>query len=274
MVTLQSRWKQKRSWNVRPLIGVVLAVVLFAAIAFAIKSVIFWLKDDVLPAAIPQAMVASDEEDSTAEYAGKLISQSERQFTVSGYTFTLPTDFVMDVLPQPVDIPRGGRYTSLRFRPPWDGASGEDATQVRVIVIDYPKDALDEDQAELDERSRLSAALERLFNRLSHNAAMLGLKRGETHFGESDGMPFARCDFSGDFRGERRAARVRRLGTALVTVEERRDVYLFSLYDSTAHRDDRELLDACVLTLRRVGSSQEEASSETPDEETDDAPAE
>jgi hypothetical protein len=250
MVTLQSRWKRNRTWNVRLYIGLSVAAVLCVALVFAVKGLIVWVKDVALPVAMPQVTRSGSDPDSTARYVGKMVGQFEREFRVSDYTFILPNDFVLDVLPQPAAVPRGGRFTGLRFRVP-----GDDAAQLCCMVIDYPKKL--EEEAEPDIETRLDAALDRLFQRMSRNAEMVRLARGDNEYGELDGMPFARCSFSGDFRQGRRASRVRLSGVALATVAERRDVFLYSLCDSTAHRDDRDLLETAVLTLRRAGTASE-----------------
>jgi hypothetical protein len=266
MVTLQSRWKRNRSWNVRLYVALSVAAVLCVALVFAVKGLIAWVKDVALPAAMPQVARSASEPDSAEQYVGKMVGQFEREFRVSDYTFVLPNDFVLDVLPQPKGLARGGRFTGLRFRVP-----GDDAAQLCCMVIDYPKKL--EEEAEPDIETRLGAALDRLFERISRNAEMVREARGDNEYGELDGMPFARCAFSGDFKNGRRASRVRLSGVALATVAERRDVFLYSLCDSTAHRDDRELLETAVLTLRRIGTAGEADEARPGESEEDESQA-
>ncbi|HWB10301.1 MAG TPA: hypothetical protein VG826_13810 [Pirellulales bacterium] len=254
MVTLQSRWKQNRSWNVKLYVGLLVAVVLCAALVVAVKGLIVWLKDVVVPAATAPIVSAPEEKGASDQYVGRMVGQFEREFRVSDYTFILPNDFEAEVMPQPGDIPRGGRFTGLRFR-----VGRDDAVQLCLMIIDYPKEV--DEEAEPEVETHLSEALDRLFTRLSRNAAMIGLTRGETQYGDLDGMPFARCRFSGDFRNGRRASRVRCSCAAVATAEKRRDVFLYSLCDDTTHPDDRELLETSLLTLRRIDLPREAAES-------------
>src|SRR5215469_8656112 len=145
MVTLRSRWKQNRTWNVRRYVTFVIVAGLCAVLVLVVKNVTVWLKDVVVPVVAP-VKISPDETDSDAQYVGELVSQFEREFTVAGYTCVLPSEFELDVLPQPGDTPRGGRYTGVRFR-----ASRDDVAQLLLIVIDYPKTTgEDEDQEGLD----------------------------------------------------------------------------------------------------------------------------
>ncbi|HEV3340763.1 MAG TPA: hypothetical protein VG125_10420 [Pirellulales bacterium] len=272
MVTLQSRWKQRRSWNVRRYITIVVVAGLCVALVYAVKGLTVWLTE-VVPAAVPRIVSFPAETSAADQYVGTAVGEFEREFNVGDYTCVLPNDFELDVLPQPGDIPRGGRYTGVRFR-----AARDEAAQLYLVIVAYPKKTGEDEEEEVDIQARLEAALDRLFARLSHNAEVVRLARGDVKSGELDGMPFARCSFSGDFRAGRHAARVRRSGMALATVDGRREIFCYSLCDRTAHRDDRQLLERSVLTLRPAGFAREASAddpetegSEMGDSETDEA---
>jgi hypothetical protein len=252
MVTLQSRWKQNRSWNVRLYVTILVVAVLCVAAFFALKRLTVWLTE-VVPVAMPRMISSPAEPRPDSEYVGREVGEFDREFNVGGYTCVLPNDFELDVLPQPSDIPRGGRYTGVRFR-----AGRDDTAQLCLIIIDRPEPTGEDEEEGLDMQARLEAALERLFARFSRNAEAVRVARGDVTSGELDGMPFVRCNFSGDFRAGRRAARVRKSGLAVAAVDGRRDVFCFSLCEGTTHRDDRLLLEKAALTLRPAGTDREE----------------
>ena len=137
------------------------------------------------------------------------------------------------------------------------GQSG-DAAQLHAIVIDHPPDTMADD-AQLSIEARLQAALDRLFARLTHNAAMVRLTRGTPEFGELHGMSFVRAGFSGNFREEGHRTRVHRSGIALVTVETNRDVFFFSLWEEKTGRDIYDLLETSLFTLRPANTGHDPA---------------
>lgn len=246
MVTLQSRWKRPQTSHVRLYISIGVFVVIGITAALLARAVPALLKQVGALAAPPEPAVAPTNETSARPLPElKDYQQFGRVFTVLGYRIDLPEDFYLDVLPQPTNVPRGGRFTGLRFR----GSLG-DAAQIQIVVVDYAGDQSGKEDSGV--KARLEAALERLFARLTHNASMSRLTRGEMTFPEVHGIPCVRTGFSGDFRDDGKKWRVHRSGTALVTVEPHRDVYLYSLWEGSTEQELRNLLAASLLTLRQA----------------------
>lgn len=121
--------------------------------------------------------------------------------------------------------------------------------------MDYPADRGEKEDPGIE--ARLKDALERLFARLTHNASMSRLTRGEMTFPAVNGISCVQTGFSGDFRDDGKKGRIHRSGTALVTVEPHRDIYLFSLWEKSTEQEVRNLLAASVLTLRKADQTEQ-----------------
>jgi hypothetical protein len=253
MVMLQTRWKRDRPSRVRLYVSVGMLTVLCIAVVVVARAVPSWLTriSAQLPKPAPVASAPPATTATTARFRPEIKNyyQLDRAVTVCGYSFDVPEGYFLDVMRQPPDVPRGGRFTGLRFRGPLG-----DAAQIRVMVVDYPKQATDGADA-VGIEQRLEAALDRLFARLTRNATLVGLTRGEMTFGELNGIPFVQTGFAGDFRDEDKRGRFHRSGTAFVAIEANRDVFLCSLCEKSADREVRELLTASLLTLRKDNSA-------------------
>lgn len=122
MVTLQSRWKRPHASHVRFYVSIGVFVVISITAALLVRAVpallrqIAALRTPPLPIAAPPVETSSKPLPELKDY-----HQFGRVFTVLGYQIDLPEDFHLDVLPQPANLPRGGRFTvpwpPLRCRP-------------------------------------------------------------------------------------------------------------------------------------------------------------
>ena len=259
MVTLESRWKTNRRWNAKSLAALAfwLAICLALVGLACLTPAMFRRVATLVPAKLPMPNAPPVEAPPPTNDA--LVEQFEDEIRLCGYTFVRPKGFQFDLLPQPGDVPRGGRFTGFRFRGPWG-----DAAQLHLLFVEYPKDQVDDDRVNVgdqaaegesnDERQRLEAALDRLFTRLKHNAATVRFKQGTKQFGELDGMPFVRTGFSGKFLDKGSRTRVDRSGVALVTTEPNRDIFFFSLWEPSIGRPTYDLLETSLFTLRPVAT--------------------